>query len=123
MSIGELAKGSGLAPSAIRFYESRGLLRSERSEGGQRRFEPGALLALRQLRFAQSAGFTLEEITQLLGPLQSDEPLFAQWQAMAREKLTELNSVIEQAQEMKQRLTYALECRCKSAEECPLLAD
>jgi len=121
MTIGELAKASGLASSAIRYYESLGLIRSERSEGGQRRYDEDAPLTLRQLTFAKSAGFTLREMTDLLTPLESGQPLFAAWQALAQRKLVELDAVIAQAQEMKQRLQHALACRCTNVDECGLL--
>jgi len=121
--IGELAKRSGLNCSAIRYYESRGLVESRRTPGGQRRYDVAAELTLRQVRFAQSVGFTLSEVSDLLGPLQSGEPLFSNWQDLARQKLVELDAVIEQAQEMKIRLHEALNCRCIDPEDCGLLSD
>jgi MerR family redox-sensitive transcriptional activator SoxR len=121
ISIGEMARRSGLAPSAIRYYESRGLLRSYRTEGGQRKYDGQAELTLRQLRFAQSVGFSLAEMGDLLGPLESSEPLFAHWRVLAERKLAELDVVIEQAHEMKTRLRQALDCRCEAPEDCGLL--
>jgi MerR family redox-sensitive transcriptional activator SoxR len=121
ISIGELSKRSGVACSAIRYYESRQLIQSARTEGGQRKYDESVELTLKQVRFAQSVGFPLSEIGDLLGPLESGEPLFAHWQTLAAHKLVELDSVIEQAQEMKRRLQQALECRCATAEDCGLL--
>jgi MerR family transcriptional regulator, redox-sensitive transcriptional activator SoxR len=121
MSIGELAKESGLATSAIRYYETRGLLQSTRTEGGQRQYDRNAALALRQVRFAQSAGFTLSEIVDLLGPMNSGEPLFGQWRALAERKMSELDAVIEQAHEMKLKLHQALSCQCAEPDDCGLL--
>jgi len=111
-----------LAPSAIRFYESRGLISARRTEGGQRVFDAEAELSLRQLQFAQSSGFTLSEIAELLGPIESGEPLFNQWRSRAEEKLRELDAVIAQAREMKHRLQQAIACRCTDPAECGLLA-
>jgi len=123
LSIGELAKASGVTPSAIRYYESRGLLRSSRTEGGQRRYGGEAPLALRQLSFAKSAGFTLAEVGALLGPMQTGEPLFDSWRGLAEKKLVELDAVIDQAQDMKRRLAQALACSCERVEDCALLND
>jgi len=122
MTIGELAARCKVATSAIRFYESRGLVRSTRTEGGQRRYSEEAVLCLRQLSFAQSAGFTLAEIAELLGPLESGEPLFSGWREMAERKLADLDDVVARAEEMKQRLRWALECRCDTPEDCRLLS-
>jgi MerR family redox-sensitive transcriptional activator SoxR len=121
ITIGQLANRCGLAPSAIRFYESRGLISAIRTEGGQRRYGEDAALTLRQILFAQSAGFTLAEIADLLGPMESGEPLFANWQSLAEKKLLELDNVIERAQEMKARIKLALDCRCAKPENCGLL--
>ena len=106
ITIGQLANRCGLAPSAIRFYESRGLISAIRTEGGQRRYGEDAALTLRQI---------------LLGPMESGEPLFANWQSLAEKKLLELDNVIERAQEMKARIKLALDCRCAKPENCGLL--
>jgi len=121
LSIGQLAKRSGLATSAIRFYESRGLLRPRRTEGGQRRYPLEAELTLRRLRFAQSAGFTLSEVTELLGPVPEGEALFGHWQSLAEQKMAQLDTVIAQATEMKRLLGQAMACACHQPEECGLL--
>jgi MerR family transcriptional regulator, redox-sensitive transcriptional activator SoxR len=123
ISIGELSKRSGLAPSAIRFYESCDLLHSTRTEGGQRRYDPATATTLRIVNFAKSAGFTLSEISGLLGPIQSGEPLFEHWRVLAERKLVELDAVISQAEEMKRRLHHALICPCSDPEKCSLLDD
>lgn len=128
ISIGDLARQSGFAPSAIRYHESLGLLTSKRTEGGQRRYPPEAVLKLRQLKFAQSAGFTLAEISDLLGPTDLFAPaepgdyLFSQWRERAEKKLIELDAVIAQAEEMKSRLRAALACNCQQPEDCTLLS-
>ena len=121
MTIGELAKQVGVATSAIRFYESRGLVSSVRTEGGQRRYDGEAVLKLQQLSYAQSAGFTLVEIGELLVPLESGEPLFGHWQRLAERKLEELDGVIARAEEMKRCLRQALACHCVTTDACGLL--
>ena len=121
ISIGELARLANMAPSAIRYYESIGLLESERTEGGQRRYGPRAVTAMRSIAFARSAGFTLNEIATLHSPLDSGGPIFQRWKDLAEQKLAELDLVIEQAQEMKRRLRMGLSCACTESDDCPLL--
>ena len=120
-SIGALAKASGYAPSAIRYYESLGLISASRSSGGQRRYDEDALIALKYIAFAQASGFTLSEITNLNRAIKSGDPLFAHWQALAERKLTELDEVIKRAEEMKRLLRYSLDCRCTNVDDCGLL--
>lgn len=121
LTIGDLAKKCGMAASAIRFYESRGLVHAKRSLGGQRRYDPSCLTSLKVISFAQSAGFTLSEIATLHGPLHSGEPLFGQWRELAEKKLAQLDEVIIRAQEMKRRLELGLRCGCTMDDPCPLL--
>ena len=120
-SIGELALASGNATSAIRYYESLGLLRPARSGGGQRRFGSEALEVLRYISFAQAAGFSLREIADLNKAIKPGQPLFGHWRELAERKLVELDEVIVQAKQMKRRLRHALDCRCTDPRKCPLL--
>ena len=121
-SIGEVASRSGLAASAIRYYESIGLISSRRTEGGQRRYSDDTLLALKYISFAQEAGFTLQEIALLNDPALPGSPLFAKWKSLAEKKMEELDNVIARAQHMKKLLRFAIDCRCTRAEECGLLS-
>jgi len=120
-TIGEVAKQSGVAASAIRYYETLGLITSDRTEGGQRRYSDDTLLALKYISFAQEAGFTLREIALLNDPALPGSPLFAKWQSLAERKMEELNNVIARAQHMKKLLKFAIDCRCTMAEDCGLL--
>jgi DNA-binding transcriptional MerR regulator len=79
------------------------------------------LVKLRQLKFAQASGFTLQEISDLLVPLDSEAPLFDHWRKLALTKMEQLDGVIEQSEQMKQRLQQAIACRCTIPEECTLL--
>ena len=121
ISVGELARASGIAASAVRYYESLGLIKGQRSSGGQRRYGPDALDALRVISFARSAGFTLAEITTLQGSVDSGGPLFHTWRGLAEKKLAELDDVIARAQEMKRHLQQGLDCCCVDLEGCPLV--
>jgi MerR family redox-sensitive transcriptional activator SoxR len=121
LSIGTLAKLTGQATSAIRFYESVGLVTSHRTSGGQRQFDPSTVQVLKTIAFAKAAGFTLAEISTLNVVPTQGEPLFAHWRALAEKKIVELDEVIHNAEETKKRLRYALDCACTEAEACPLL--
>lgn len=121
-TIGEVAKRSGVAASAIRYYETLGLVSSKRTEGGQRRYTDDTLLALKYISFAQEVGFTLREMVLLNDSVSSGSPLFTKWRALAERKMAELDSVIARAHEMKRLLKFAIECRCTRVEDCGLLS-
>jgi MerR family redox-sensitive transcriptional activator SoxR len=121
--IGEVAHRAGIRPSALRYYESVGLLSAPRRVNGRRRYDTGIFKTLAAIRFAQQAGFTIAEIVTLFQDCHADEPPAARWQAMARRKLEELDALIERAQQMKTKVTEGLDCRCTCLEECRLVAD
>src|SRR4029079_16262540 len=85
LTIGDLAERSGIATSAIRYYEERGLVRSRRTTGNQRRYERAMLRRLAFIRTAQRVGLTLEEIEQALATLPSNRtPTKADWSRLSR---------------------------------------
>lgn len=69
LTIGQLSERSGVAPSALRFYETKGLIASIRTNGNQRRYQSAMLRRIALIQVAQSIGFTLEEITEELSSL------------------------------------------------------
>jgi DNA-binding transcriptional MerR regulator len=120
ITIGELASRTGLATSAIRYYEKVGLIESARTEGGQRRYAPRAARILRSIAFAQSAGFTLSEILDLRDPFRKGEPITDRWKELAGRKLAELDDIIARAQDMKRQLIAGIKCQCREGDNCPL---
>ena len=110
--IGELAKRAGLAPSAIRYYESIGLLPEPYRVSGQRRYGDDAVRRLEFIAVAQQAGFTLREITELSEGFDV--------RALAARKLPEVKAELKRARERKRWLDAASECDCASPEECTL---
>ena len=104
LTIGVVSSRSGAAPSALRFYESRGLIRSERSEGNQRRYRRDVLRRVAFIQVARRAGMTLEEAGAALATLPSDRaPSREEWAALAErlrpvldEQLAALESVRHQ---------------------------
>lgn len=118
MTIGEIADQAGVRPSAIRYYESIGLLSPPSRVNGQRRYEPGVLPILRVIQAAQHAGFSISEIQTLLHDFPEDTPASVRWQTLASKKLGEVEALIEHANTMKRFLEQALQCQCIKLEEC-----
>ena len=118
MTIGEVARRSGVTPSALRYYEEAGILPAPRRVNGRRRYEPLVLRMLDVLRFAQAAGFTLEEIRTLFHGFGADTPLNERWDALAKAKVAELDALIERAARMKRAILAGLGCGCVRVEDC-----
>jgi MerR family transcriptional regulator, redox-sensitive transcriptional activator SoxR len=123
MTIGELARRTGVQTSALRYYEEAGVLPPPRRVNGQRRYDPSAVRVVRVLRFAQQAGFTLAEIRTLFHGFGTETPLHERWEALAHEKLRELDEQIARAERMKAAIRTGLGCGCVQLEDCELPAD
>lgn len=119
MSIGELAKRAGLQPSAVRYYESLGLLPAPERVGGKRRYRPDTLARLNAIQLFKQAGFSMAELQVLL----RTEPLpdQAALSELADRKLRELDDLIERIQVMKELLSAVRRCGCLTVEECAIL--
>jgi DNA-binding transcriptional MerR regulator len=115
MSIGEVAHAAGLAPSAIRYYERRGLVQPARRVAGRRVFEPSAVNRLRAIAIAREAGFSLEEVHQLL------RAEGRRWQPIVAAKLGQVRDLIERLEVLAAVLEEALECGCDALDRCPLI--
>jgi MerR family transcriptional regulator, redox-sensitive transcriptional activator SoxR len=120
LSIGEVARRTGVAASALRYYEDAGLLPAPRRVGGRRRYDPEVLRRVEVLRCAQQAGFTLAEIRTLFHGFGADTPLGERWNALAHAKLRELDALIARAGQMKQAILAGMECGCVRLEDCVL---
>ena len=99
LPIGEIARQAGIRPSALRYYESIGLLPTPKRVNGRRRYDQRTVQMLRVVQLAQHAGFTVAEIQMLLHGFAPDTPPAARWQALAHQKLRELDTVIAHAQQ------------------------
>lgn len=121
LSIGEVARRSGIAASAIRFYEARGLIESIRTVGNQRRYSRAVLRQLGIIRAAQSVGLTLEEIHAALAQLPSSRaPLKRDWVRLSlawRERLDEQIAALER---LRDQLSSCIGCGCLSLKSCAL---
>ena len=118
MLIGDVARRAGIAPSAIRFYESAGLIERAPRQNGRRLFEPEILDRLAIIELAKRAGFTITEIRRLLQGFSKQTQPGARWRALADNKLLELDRRIAQALRMKEVLRVAAQCECPTFEIC-----
>lgn len=118
LAIGEVARKTGLRPSAIRYYERIGLVPRPRRVGGRRVYDAMVFESLALIRLAQEAGFSVAEAGRLLNGFGEATPASARWHAMARRKLHDVNERIEAAQRMKDLLERLLHCRCETLGQC-----
>ena len=121
LTVGELAERSGVATSAIRYYEQRGLLASRRTTGNQRRYERAALRRLAFIRTAQRVGLSLEEIAEALASLPSNRtPTKADWTRLSRAWRPRLDRQIRQLEKLRDDLDGCIGCGCLSLQRCRL---
>jgi MerR family transcriptional regulator, redox-sensitive transcriptional activator SoxR len=120
LSIGEVARRTGLRTSALRYYEDAGILPKPTRVSGQRRYDADIVRRVDLLRFAQQAGFTLDEIKSLFHGCGSETPLSARWRSLARKKLVELDELAARVTRMHRALELSLECGCMRVEDCSL---
>ena len=106
LTIGEVARRAGLATSAVRYYERRGLLQADERRSGQRRYRPESLRRLVFIGMLQDAGLTLDEVDGILSA-----PTVADWKAIALARLHELDAEIERLERARSYLQGALLCR------------
>lgn len=121
LAIGEVSYRSGIAVSAIHFYESKGLIRSSRNKRNQRLFSRRELRVLALIKVAQDLGFTLEEIGEAFRSIPTDRtPRKGDWQKVSRALDKALEEKINLAQRMRKQLNQCIGCGCLSLSDCPL---
>lgn len=121
LSIGQVAERTGVATSALRFYESKGLITSERTSGNQRRYARSVIRAVSVIRAAQSVGLTLDEIAAALADLPDGRaPNKADWQRMSRGWRRRLDDQIAQLEALRAELSDCIGCGCLSLKSCAL---
>jgi MerR family redox-sensitive transcriptional activator SoxR len=118
LTIGEVARRTGIRTSALRYYESIGLLPPPGRVNGWRRYDESILPRVALIQLAQRAGFTMSEVQTLFHGFTPDTPPAARWRTLAAAKLAELDALIEQAQQMKHFLASGLRCDCLRLEDC-----
>ena len=118
LSIGELARRSGLSAPTIRYYEDLGLLPRPARVSGRRVYEEATVDRLLVIAFAKEAGFTLREIRQLFTGFASETPAGVRWKKLATTKLAEMEALAARVEVMKTMLREALRCGCVELESC-----
>jgi MerR family redox-sensitive transcriptional activator SoxR len=121
LAIGEVSERSGLAVSAIRFYEDRGLITSDRTAGGQRRFRRDVLRRLAFIQAAQRVGLTLDDIGAAMAGLPADSgPTGPQWKELSAAWRPMLDERIALLEALRDQLDHCIGCGCLSLERCRL---
>ena len=121
LTIGQLAARSGVATSALRFYESRGLIASERTEGNQRRFARPTLRRVAVIRAAQALGLSLREIRMALAALpEGRTPNKRDWERLSHSWQQGLEQRIAELCQLRDELTGCIGCGCLSLRTCAL---
>jgi MerR family redox-sensitive transcriptional activator SoxR len=122
LTIGEVARKAGVATSSIRYYESIGLLPQPGRVHGQRRYGPDVLGKLAFIGVAQSAGFKLSEIKELVHSVDAADGMAAQMRSLSSRKLEDVEALLERTKAMKGWLEVATNCGCQTPAECALFA-
>ena len=121
LTIGETARRSGVASSALRFYEEKGLIASERAGSGHRRFPRSALRRIAFIVFAQKIGLSLEEIAAELAKLPAGRtPTRGDWEKLSGEWSERIDQKIAELERLKSGLTKCIGCGCLSIDKCRL---
>jgi MerR family redox-sensitive transcriptional activator SoxR len=121
LAIGEVATRSGMAPSALRYYESQGLIEATRTPGGARRYPRSVLRRLAVIRAARNVGLTLPEIRSALGALPDGRPpTVRDWARLSKDWRDRLDEQISALTQLRDGLTSCIGCGCLSLERCAL---
>jgi MerR family redox-sensitive transcriptional activator SoxR len=121
LTIGEVARRSGVASSALRFYEERGLISSQRAGGGHRRYPRPVLRRIAFIVFAQRVGLSLHEIAVELAKLPPDRaPTRRDWSRLSSKWTSRIDQRIAELERLKLGLTECIGCGCLSLDRCQL---
>ncbi|MDV3124734.1 MerR family transcriptional regulator [Mycobacterium sp. 21AC1] len=115
LTIGDVARRAGVAQTTLRYYEQVGLLPPPERLGGQRRYQESILVRLEVIRLCKAAGFTLEEITVLIG---DDRPGRPAARALAETKLTEIDAQMDSLARAREIIQWGMRCTCPSIDAC-----
>ncbi len=121
LTVGEVARRSGIAVSTVHFYEARGLIEGWRTEGNQRRYHRAVLRRIAIIRIAQRAGIPLARIREALADLPHDHvPNARDWQKFTDEWRAMLDDRITRLIQLRDQIASCIGCGCLSLEDCPL---
>lgn len=122
LTIGEVAESVGVNASAVRYYERVGVMPTPDRVSGKRRYDADAIDRLRTIQAAQQAGFSLDEIKQLLRGAE-DGHTAEELRQLAERKLPDIEALLKRTEAMKRWLELAAECQCGSLVVCKLFGD
>ena len=121
LTISEIARRSGVASSALRFYEERGLIASERARSGHRRYPRAVLRRVAFILFAQKIGLSLDEIAEELAKLPGDRiPTRGDWARLSGAWTKRIDARIAELERLRSGLTACIGCGCLSIDRCAL---
>jgi MerR family transcriptional regulator, redox-sensitive transcriptional activator SoxR len=121
LTIGEVARRTGVAASALRFYEDRGLITSERAGSGHRRYRRAVIRRIAFIVFAQRIGLTLEEVREELAKLPENRvPKRSDWEKLSSSWTERIDERIAELQRLRVGLTECIGCGCLSLDRCHL---
>lgn len=119
LTVGQVAERSGMAPSALRFYEDQGLLEATRTAGNQRRYPRSVLRRLAFIRAARNVGLSLDEVTAALATLPAGRtPTKTDWTRLSRSWRIRLDEQIAALQKLRDGLDSCIGCGCLSLQHC-----
>lgn len=122
LSIGALSERTGVAPSALRFYEAQGLIQAQRTDGGQRRYPREVIRRVSFIRIAQQAGLRLEEVHEALASLPGARtPTHADWDRLAATWRPRIDEQIALLERLRDRLAGCIGCGCLSLTACRIV--
>ena len=121
LTVGQVAARSGVAVTALHFYEAKGLIKSTRNSGNQRRYTREVLRRVALIKVAQRLGIPLAEIGEALNTLPGNRaPTAADWQVLSARWGRDLDERIKHLMALRDRLNGCIGCGCLSMEACPL---
>jgi MerR family redox-sensitive transcriptional activator SoxR len=121
LTIGEVASRSGVATSALRFYETKGLIASERTDGNQRRYPRATLRRVALIRAGQEVGLSLAELAEALEKLPHDKtPTKTDWERLSQSWRSRLDTQIAELVALRDELTDCIGCGCLSLKSCSI---
>ena len=121
LTIGEVARRTGVRPSALRYYEAAGVLPAAARQHGQRRYDDAILARLAVVRLAQAVGFSVAEMRDLVAGFDEAGVDAERWRELAGRKLREIDALIARAEQMKDVLEASLRCGCLTLDTCALV--
>ena len=115
LTIGEVSHRTGVAQTTLRYYEQVGLLRTPDRVGGQRRYQQSVLLRLEVIRACKAAGFSLDEISSLMGDDVPGKPVA---RALAEAKLGEIDAQMATLVRAREIIQWGMRCECPTIDDC-----